>query len=79
MTRPGTNTLLVTLVIISSYYVASTYIDQEPEGGKPGERDEEVKRPVHKGPREGDEPDEREEDGYARDDFGVDGAAVAPA
>lgn len=34
---------------------------------------------MHEGPREGDQPDEREEDGYARDDLGVDEAAMTPA
>ncbi|KAH8156743.1 hypothetical protein CIB48_g11506 [Xylaria polymorpha] len=52
---------------------------KETEGGEPNDRDEEVDGPVGKGPRKGDQPDKRKENGNAGDNLGVDETALAPA
>lgn len=55
-----------------------THIDEETKDGPPVEADEDVERPVGQAAREGDEPDEREEERDARHHLGVDEAADGP-
>lgn len=53
-------------------------VDQETKGNEPADGDDEVGRPVNEGPREGEQPDDRQQDGQGRDDLGVDEAAEGP-
>lgn len=50
----------------------------EAEGNKPADREDQVGGPVDEAVREGQEPEEGEEDGQPRDDLGVDEAAQGP-
>lgn len=54
-----------------------TYVDEQTKRDEPADGHKDVKRPVHKGGRQRDEPQQRHEDGEAGDDLGVDEAAEA--
>lgn len=55
-----------------------TYVDHEAKGCPPAKTEDDVDGPMHKRPREGNEPYQRNEDGQCRDDFGIDPAALRP-
>lgn len=55
-----------------------TYVDQEAKGGPPGKAEDDIHRPVHKGPREGNEPYQRKEHGQSRHHLGVNETALRP-
>ncbi|KAJ3566742.1 hypothetical protein NPX13_g7022 [Xylaria arbuscula] len=57
----------------------STYRHQQTKGDEPGDRNEEVEGIVDEARREGDQPDERKENGNAGNDFGVYETSLAPA
>lgn len=54
---------------------AAEPVDQQAEDGEPGERDDEVDRPVDEATGEGEQPEEGQQDGEAGDDLGIDEAA----
>lgn len=53
-------------------------VDQQAEDREPGRREDEIDGPVHEAAGEGEQPEEREEDGKAGGDFGVDEAGLGP-
>ncbi len=60
------------------WQVTGTYVDQNAEGGKPADGEEEVHGPVDEAAGKGEEPDEGEENGEARDNLGVDEPGLLP-
>lgn len=57
---------------------AAEPVHQETKDGEPGGRDDEVDRPVDEAAGEGEQPEDRQQDGDARDDLSVNEAAECP-
>lgn len=57
---------------------AAEPVHQQAEDGEPAERDDEVDGPVDEAAGEGQQPQERQQDGEAGDDLGVDEAPQCP-
>lgn len=57
---------------------AAEPVHEQAEDGEPGERDDEVDGPVDEAAGEGEQPEERQQDGNAGDDLGVDEPAQGP-
>lgn len=55
-----------------------TYVNEQAKHNPPHDADEQVGRPVDEAAREGEQPDNGEDDGQARDDFCVDEATQIP-
>lgn len=56
-----------------------TYIDKDAKGDPEKDAEDKVDRPVGKGAREGNEPDQGKEDAERRNDFGVNEAPLGAA
>lgn len=57
---------------------AAELVDEQAERGEPAGRQDEVGGPVGEAAREGEQPQQREQDGQAGDDLGVDEAREVP-
>lgn len=57
---------------------AAEPVHEQAEDGEPGERDDEINGPVDEAAGEGEQPEERQQDGDAGDHLGVDESAQGP-
>lgn len=69
--------MLVAKLKLSLFFIwGKTYIDEKAESNNPGNEEKEINWPVDESSCEWEEPQQREEDGKAGDDLGVDEALL---